>query len=109
MNQSRVLPVGQDMWATVAKKEQVAKENPNTPAQRMERTIIVHRSTDAKNDDTDIHHMCDTINPYLNEAKAPALLTISGIQWNRRGNLTLIALNKFTEEQLAPHLSVIDQ
>jgi hypothetical protein len=108
-SQPGVLPVGQDTWATVAKKGKAVKENPNTPAKRMERTIIVHRSTDAKNDETDIYHMRDTINTYLNKAKAPASLTISGIQWNRRGNLTLTTLNKFTEEELAPHLSVIEE
>jgi hypothetical protein len=48
----------------------------------MERMMIVHRSTKAKNDDTDIYHMRDRINTYLNKAEAPASLTISGIQWN---------------------------
>jgi hypothetical protein len=81
-NQPGVLPVGQETWATVAKKGKAVKENPNTPAKRMERTIIVHRSTDAKNDDTDIYHLRDKINTYLNKAKAPASLTISGIHWN---------------------------
>jgi hypothetical protein len=108
-NQPGVLLVGQDTWATVAKKGKAVKENPNTPAKRMERTIIVHRSTNAKNDEIDIYHMRDTINTYLNKAKAPASLTISGIQWNRRGNLTLTMLNKFTEQELAPHLWVIEE
>jgi hypothetical protein len=53
--------------------------------------------------------MRDTINTYLNKAKAPASPTISGIQWNRRGNLTLTTLNKFKEEELAPHLSVMEE
>jgi hypothetical protein len=79
-NQRGVLPVSQGTWATVAKNGKAVKENPNTPAKRMERTIIVHRSTDAKNEDTHIYHMCDTINTYLNKAIAPATLTISGIQ-----------------------------
>jgi hypothetical protein len=91
----------------VAKKGKAVKENPNTPAKRRERTIIVYQSTDAKNDDTDIYHMYDAINTYLNNAKAPVSLTIPGIQWNRRGNLTLTTLNKFTEEEQAPHLTVI--
>jgi hypothetical protein len=84
-NQPGVLLVGQDTWAIVAKKGKAMKENPNTPAKRIERTKIVHRSTDAKNDDTDIYHMRETINTYDTNAKAPASLTISGIQWNRRG------------------------
>ena len=73
----------------------------------MERTIVVHRSSDAINDDADIHHMRDTINTVLKHNKAPASLTISGIQWNRRGNLTLTTLNKFTEDELEPHLATI--
>jgi hypothetical protein len=64
---------------------------------------------DAKNDDTDIYQLRNTINTYLNKAKGAASLTISGIQCNRRGNLTLTTLNKFTEEELAPHLSVIEE
>jgi hypothetical protein len=44
-NQRGVLPVGQDTWATVAKKGKAVKGNPNSPAKRMERTIIVHRGT----------------------------------------------------------------
>jgi hypothetical protein len=91
----------------VAKKGKAAMENPNTLAKRVERTIIVHHCTDAKNEDTDIHHMRDTINTYLIKAKAPVLLAICCIQWNRRVNLTLTTLNKFTQEELAPHLSVI--
>jgi TolA-binding protein len=108
-NQPGVLPVGQDRWATVAKKGKAVKENNNTPAKRMKRTIILHCCTDAKNDDTDIYHMRDTINAYLNKANAPTSLTSSGMQWNRRGNLTLTTHNKFTEEELAPHLSVIEE
>jgi hypothetical protein len=108
-NQLGVLPVGQEIWAIVAKKGKVVKQKPNTPAKRMEGRIIVHRSHDAKNNDTDIYHMCDTMNPYLNEAKATPSLTISGIQWNRRGNLTITTLNKFTEEELGPNLSVIEE
>jgi hypothetical protein len=64
----------------VAKKGKAVKENPNTTAKRIKRTIIVQCSTDAKHDDTDIYHMRDTINTYLNEGKAPASLTICGIQ-----------------------------
>jgi hypothetical protein len=93
----------------VAKKGKVVKENPNDPPKRMERTLIVHQSTNVKNDNTDISHMRDTINTYLNKAKAPALLTISGIQWNRRRNLTLTRLNKFTEEELGLQLWVIEE
>jgi hypothetical protein len=81
-NKPGVLPVGQDTWATVGKKGKAVKENPNTPAKRMDRTISVHRSTDGKNDDTNNHHSRDTINTILNKAKAPASLTISGIQLN---------------------------
>jgi hypothetical protein len=66
----------------VVKKGKAAKEIPNTSAKRMERTIIVHHSTNVKNDDTDIYHMRNTINTYFNNAKAPVSLTISGIQWN---------------------------
>jgi hypothetical protein len=93
----------------VATKGKAVKENLNTPVKWMERTIIVHRSTDAKNDDTDIYHMRDTINTYPTKAKAPVSLTMSGIQWNRSGNLTLTTLNKFTEAELAPHLSLIEE
>jgi hypothetical protein len=64
----------------VAKKGKAVKENPNTPAKRMERRIIVHHSIDEKNNDTDIYDIRDTINTYLTKAKAPVSLTISGIQ-----------------------------
>jgi hypothetical protein len=53
--------------------------------------------------------MHNTINTYLNKAKAPASLTISGIQWNWRGNITLLMLNKFMEEEWVPHLLVIEE
>jgi hypothetical protein len=109
VNQPGVLPVGQDTWTTVAEKGNTATEKPNTQVKRMERTIIVHRSTDAKNDHTYIYHMLDTINTYLKKAKPPTSLTICGIQWNRRGNLTLTTPNKFMEEELAFHLSVIEE
>jgi hypothetical protein len=63
----------------VAKKWKPGKENPNTPAKRIKRIIIIHHSTEAKNDDTEIHHTSETINTYLNKAKVPTSLTISGI------------------------------
>jgi hypothetical protein len=66
----------------VTKKGKAMKENANTAAKRMERTIILHHSTDTKNNETDSYHMCDTINTYLNKAESPASLTISGIQQN---------------------------
>jgi hypothetical protein len=109
INRSGVLPVGQDTWATVAKKGKAAKENSNTPAKRIERTIIVYHGTNARNDDTNIHHIGDTINTYLNKAKAPTSPTISSLQWNRRRNLTLTMLHMFMEEELQPHLSVIEE
>jgi hypothetical protein len=52
--------------------------------------------------------MHNTIDTYLNNVKEPASLTISGIQWNWRVNLTLTTLNKFTEKELVSHLSVIE-
>ena len=51
--------------------------------------------------------MRDTINIILHHNKAPTNLLISGIQWNKRGNLTLTTLNRFTEEELAPHIATI--
>jgi hypothetical protein len=66
----------------VVKKGKVVKGDPNTLTKRIKGTIIVHCSTNIKNDDTNIYHMHNTINTYLNKAKAPASLTISGIQWN---------------------------
>jgi hypothetical protein len=53
--------------------------------------------------------MRDTINNILRFNKAPTTLTISGIQWNLRGNLTLTTLGSFTEEELAPHILTIRQ
>ena len=94
-------------WAKVARKGNDKKETPAAPPKRAERTIVVHRRSDEVNEETDIHHMRDTINNILRHNKAPANLIISGIQWNRRGNLTLTTINKFTEEELAPHIGSI--
>ena len=94
-------------WAKVAKKGSEKKETIPAPPKRTERTIVVHRSSDSVNDDTDIHHMRDTINNILRHNKAPPNLIVSGIQWNRRGNLTLTTINAFTEEELAPHIGTI--
>jgi hypothetical protein len=52
--------------------------------------------------------MRDTINTYLNKAKAPASLNFSVIQWNRRGILTLVTLYNFKVQDLALHLLVIE-
>ena len=100
-------PEAGNTWAKVARKGNEKKENPFTPAKRMERTIVVHRSSEDVNVDADIHHMRDTINTVLRHNKAPTSLTISGIQWNRRGNLTLTTIDKFSEAELAPHLETI--
>ena len=97
----------ENTWAKVARKGNDKKETPPAPPKRTERTIVVHRRSDEVNEETDIHHMRDTINNILRHNKAPANLIISGIQWNRRGNLTLTTINKFTEEELAPHISSI--
>jgi hypothetical protein len=78
-----VLPVGQETWATVAKWGKAVKGNLNTPAKRIKGTIIVYHFTEAKNDYTDIYHMCDTIKTFLNKTKAPASLTIAVLQCNQ--------------------------
>jgi hypothetical protein len=93
----------------MAKKWKAAEQNCNSPVKRMKRTMIVHRSTNARNNETDIYHMRETINTYLNKATACASLTITGIQLNRRGNLSLLRLNKYAVEELAPHLSIIEE
>ena len=68
---------------------------------------MVHRNSEEINSEVDIHHMRDTINNILRHNKAPANLLISSIQWNKRGNLTLMTLNGFMEEELAPHIATI--
>ena len=68
---------------------------------------MVYRNSEEINSEADILHMRDAINNILHHNKAPTNLLISGIQWNKRGNLTLTTLNRFTEEELAPHIATI--
>ena len=81
------------------------KEKITGHPKKTERTIVVHRNSEEINTEGDIHHMRDTINNILRHNKAPTNLLISGIQWNKRGNLTLTTLNRLTEEELAPHIA----
>ena len=94
-------------WAKVARKGHEDKEKITGPPKKTERTIVVHRNSEEVNTEADIHHMRDTINNILRHNKAPTNLHISGIQWNKRGNLTLTTLNRFTEEELVPHITTI--
>jgi hypothetical protein len=96
-------------WAKVARKGNENRENAQAPPKRFERTIIVHRSSDTTNAEINLHYMRDTINNILRFNKAPTTLTIAGIQWNQRGNLTLTTLGSFTEDELAPHIITIRQ
>src|SRR5205807_4463224 len=77
------------------------------PAKRMERTIVVHRSSEMVNEEADLLQMRDTINNILRHKKAPSKITVSGIQWNHRGNLTVTTIDRFSEEELAPYLATI--
>jgi hypothetical protein len=94
-------------WATVAKKAKPQKES--GPPKRSERTIIIHRNADAKNEQADIFEMRKTINMYLTTQKAPSNFRIAGIQWNRRGNLTLTTTGTFTEEELSKYQTTIEE
>ena len=96
-------------WAKVARKGSEKKEQVPGPPKRMERTIVVHCSSETANDETNLLHMRDTINNILRHKKAPSKLTVSGIQWNRRGNLTLTTIDKFTEEELSPYIGTIKE
>jgi hypothetical protein len=98
---------GGNTWATVAKKAKPQKEN--GPPKRSERTIIIHRNVDAKNEQADIFEMRKTINMYLTTQKAPPNFRIAGIQWNRRGNLTLTTTGTFTEEELSKYQTTIEE
>src|SRR5437588_5915429 len=95
-------------WAKVARKGNEKKqETISGPAKKMERTIVVHRSRETVNEEANLLEMRDTINNLLRYKKAPSKLTISGIQWNRRGNLTLTTIDKFSEEELTPYIGTI--
>src|SRR5437588_862635 len=96
-------------WAKVARKGSEKKEQVPGPPKRMERTIVVHCTSETANDETNLLHMRDTINNILRHKKAPSKLTVSGIQWNRRGNLTLTTIDKFTEEELSPYIGRIKE
>jgi hypothetical protein len=98
---------GGNTWATVAKKAKTQKEN--GPPKRSERTIIIHRNVDEKNEQADIFEMRKTINMYLTTQKAPPNFRIAGIQWNRRGNLTLTTTGTFTEEELGKYQTTIEE
>ncbi len=98
---------GGNTWATVAKKAKPQKES--GPPKRSERTIIIHRNVDAKNEQADIFEMRKTINMYLTTQKAPTNFRIAGIQWNRRGNLTLTTTGTFTEEELSKYQTTIEE
>jgi prefoldin subunit 5 len=100
-------PEAGNTWAKVASKGAAKKETIQAPPKKTERTIVVHRTSETANDEADIHHMRDTINMVLKHNKAPANLLVSGIQWNRRGNLTLTTVGTFTEEELAPYINTI--
>jgi hypothetical protein len=98
---------GGNTWATVAKKPKTLKEQ--GPPKKSERTIIIHRNADAKNEQADIFEMRKTINMYLTTQKAPTNFRIAGIQWNRRGNLTLTTTGTFTEEELSKYQTTIEE
>ena len=101
-------PDATNTWAKVARKgNEKKKETIPGPAKRMERTIVVHRLSEAINEEADLLQMRDTINNILCHKKAPSKITVSGIQWNHRGNLTLTTIDRFTEEELAPYLTTI--
>jgi hypothetical protein len=99
-------PNTKETWATVVNK----KKTPETgPTKRTERTIIIHRNAENRDEKMDIFEMRKTINMYLMKAKAPTGLRIAGIQWNRRGNLTLTTTEGFTEEELNKHQATIEE
>ena len=101
-------PDDTNTWAKVARKgNEKKKETIPGPAKRMERTIVVQRLSEAINEEADLLQMRDTINDILRHKKAPSKITVSGIQWNHRGNLTLTTIDRFTEEELAPYLATI--
>jgi hypothetical protein len=49
--------VREEIWAKDPKEEKPGKKNPNTPANKMERTIIIDPSSDTRNDISHNHHM----------------------------------------------------
>src|ERR1700704_3628386 len=53
--------------------------------------------------------MRKTIDMYLTTQKASANIRIAGIQWNRRGNLTLTTTGTFTEEELSKYQTTIEE
>jgi hypothetical protein len=93
-------------WNEVVKRGR--NTNTTGPAKKVERTIIIHRKSEDKNEELDTMAMRNNINMHLITAKAPTCLQISGIHWNRRGNLTLTTKDGFTEEQLTPFQAMIE-
>src|SRR5437588_6525994 len=101
-------PDATNTWAKVTRKgNEKKRETIPGPAKRMERTIVVHRLSEAINEEANLLQMRNTINNILCHKKAPSKITVSGIQWNHRGNHTLTTIDRFTEEELAPYLATI--